>query len=68
VNNGEVFTFNSFAITFGFLLLGLILFYLFSTSKKDISRKEGIILFLIYLAFVAYEIFTGSQGVNSIHD
>lgn len=56
INAGEVFTFNSFLITFLFIASGLGLFYFFSQSKKDISQKEGSILLLAYLAFVIYEI------------
>lgn len=59
VNDGEVFTFNSFLITFLFIITGLILFYFFSQSKKDISRKEGIILMAVYGLFVVYEISRG---------
>lgn len=57
--NGEVFTFNSFLITFLFIVSGLGLFYFFSQSKKDISRKEGFILLGIYLAFIVYEVVKG---------
>lgn len=39
-----------------FLLMGLSLFYLFSSSKNDISRAEGAALCLVYVAFVAIEI------------
>jgi len=59
VNDGEVFTFNSFLTTFLFIAFGLGLFYLFSQSKKDISRKEGLALLAIYIIFVAYEISKG---------
>ena len=61
-NDGEVFTFNSFIITFIFLITGLFMFYYFSQSKKDISKKEGIILLSIYIAFVIYEISKGVLG------
>lgn len=59
INNGEIFTFNSFFITFLFLASGLGLFYYFSQSKKDISKKEGLILLAVYLAFVVYEVSRG---------
>lgn len=59
VNDGESFTFNSFAITFIFMTTGLILFYYFSRSRKDISRKEGLVLLLVYLSFVVYEVTKG---------
>lgn len=62
INDGEVFTFNSFLVTFIFILSGLGLFFFFSRSKKDISRKEGFVLLAIYVAFVIYEI---SKGITT---
>ncbi len=59
-SDGEVFTFNSFMMTFLFIVSGLTLFYFFAQSRKDISTKEGVILFIVYAAFVLYEI---SKGV-----
>jgi len=55
LNDGQVFTFNSFLVTFLFIVLGLSLFYYFSKSKKDISREEGIALLCMYFGFVIYE-------------
>jgi cation:H+ antiporter len=40
-----------------FTVLGLGLFYYFALSKREISRKEGIILLTIYFAFICFEIF-----------
>lgn len=62
INEGEVLTFNSFAVTFLFILSGLVLFYIFSQSKKDISRKEGILLLVVYIIFVIYEISKSMSG------
>lgn len=59
INDGEVFTFNSFLTTFLFVVSGLTLFYFFSQSKKDISRKEGIVLLAVYFTFVLYELSRG---------
>ena len=56
INDGEVLTANSFLATYGFTVLGLVLFYYFSQSKRDISIKEGIILMSVYLFFVFYEL------------
>lgn len=50
VGNGRL------ATTFVLFLLGLTLFYIFSRSKKDISRLEGIGLFAVYGAFLILEI------------
>jgi len=46
---------NFFATLFLFSF-GLVLFYLFARSKKDISRDEGIILLLVYLLFLVIEV------------
>ncbi len=43
--------------TMGMMLLGLGVFYFFSRSKQDISRREGKILLLVYLLFLVVEIF-----------
>lgn len=43
--------------TMGMMLLGLGVFYYFSRSKQDISRREGKILLLVYLLFLVVEIF-----------
>lgn len=59
INDGEVFTFNSFIVTCMFIVSGLGLFYFFAQSKKDISWKEGVALLLVYMAFVLYEISSG---------
>lgn len=58
---GEVVTVNHFAMTFVFIILGLGLFYFFSRNDKTISRREGIILLILYGAFVLYELQRG-QG------
>ena len=59
VSGGEVIALNSFGATFMFVLFGLSLFYFFSLSKKDISRKEGFVLLVVYLAFVIFELGRG---------
>lgn len=46
---------DSFQILF-LTLLGLGVFYLFSRSKNDISKKEGKILLLIYLLFIITQV------------
>lgn len=56
LNHGEVVTESRFAGTFVFILAGLVLFYLFSRSKNNISRIEGIILLLVYIGFLGFEI------------
>lgn len=47
---------NNFSLTSVIFLFSLLLFYLFSRSKRDISRQEGIALFLVYLLFVVLEL------------
>ena len=56
-NGKEVAVSDHFGKTLIFTLLGLGLFFYFSRSKNDISRKEGIVLFFVYLVFVFFEIF-----------
>jgi len=62
VNDGEVFTFNSFFVTFLFIVTGLVMFYYFSQSKKDISAKEGAIMLTVYFAFLIFELSKGFFG------
>lgn len=47
---------NSFAISLGFLIVGLVLFYLFAKSKHTISKSEALVLFSLYLIFFASEV------------
>lgn len=47
---------NHFFITFTFMAIGLSLFYYFTRSKNDISRKEGLILLFTYFAFFLLEL------------
>lgn len=54
--SGEVLTVNNFLMTFMFIASALILFFFFSRSKNSISRKEGAILFAVYVVFVAFEL------------
>jgi len=48
---------NSYLVSLMFLILGLLLFYYFAKSKNYISRLEGMVLVLLYVIFVAVEIF-----------
>lgn len=56
LNRGDVILPNHFFRTFIFILIGLILFYIFSRSKNDISRIEGFVLLSIYILFLVVEI------------
>ncbi len=49
---------NSYAISLGFLIIGLTLFYMFAKSKHSISKLEAWGLFSLYIAFFAVELFT----------
>lgn len=53
----EIIIENNFLITFSFIVGGLIMFYLFSSSQRKISRFEGVILLLIYFMFIGFEIY-----------
>lgn len=59
LNDGEVITINSFIVMFILIITGLGLFYVFSQSKNEISRREGLILMAVYVAFMIFEIFRG---------
>lgn len=55
--NGKRVIFGNYAIqTLALTLLGLGVFYVFSRSKNDISRKEGLILLLVYVVFILVEL------------
>jgi len=47
---------NHFLLTLIFIVLGFGLFFLFSRSKNDISRREGTALLFLYLLFLITEI------------
>ena len=56
LNKGEVLTINNFFTTFFFITLALVLFFLFSRSKNNISRNEGFILLGVYILFLLLEV------------
>lgn len=58
INDGEVLTVSNFLPTFILLSLGLLIFFLFTRSREDISRKEGIMLMALYLLFASLELIT----------
>jgi cation:H+ antiporter len=58
LNSGEVVNVGNFWVTFIFIFLALTLFYLFSRSKQQISRKEGLIMLCTYSGFVISEVLT----------
>lgn len=55
-NRKELVLQQDFLPVYFFTILGLGLFYYFTRSKKNISRKEGLILIFVYSAFVIFEI------------
>lgn len=57
VNGASTAVPNHFLQTFIFIAGGLLIFYIFSRSKNDISREEGLVLLLGYLAFLIIEVF-----------
>jgi len=52
----ESFAVNHSFLTFGFIVGGLILFYHFYSSKRDISRTEGFFLLGMYILFSFLEL------------
>ncbi len=57
LHNGEVITVDNFFVTFIFIATALGLFYVFFTTKKFISRRNGIALLVIYLLFIIFEFY-----------
>ncbi|KXK08602.1 MAG: Inner membrane protein YrbG [Microgenomates bacterium OLB22] len=54
LHNGEVLTVSNFVTTFAFIGTGLGLFYLFFQKKHFISRKNGFVMFGLYVLFYNY--------------
>ncbi|HSA83475.1 MAG TPA: hypothetical protein VLF20_01140 [Patescibacteria group bacterium] len=55
MTTGEVVTVNNFFSPFLILIVGLVMFFIFSRSGHIISKREGVILFLLYVGFVLIE-------------
>ncbi|MCL5433183.1 MAG: hypothetical protein M1524_03685 [Patescibacteria group bacterium] len=53
----QVLLTNSYLISLLFLVFGLLVFYFFARTKNTISRIEGFALLVVYLLFLAVEIF-----------
>jgi len=62
MNGGTVTLTNNFMQSLIFIIIALTCFYFFARSKSTISRKEGIVLVLIYICFVALEFWAASNG------
>ncbi len=56
LNKSVVRVDGDFIITFIFVILAIILFYLFSRSRNDISRIEGLSLLGLYMLFLTLEL------------
>jgi cation:H+ antiporter len=56
LNNGEVLIVSNFLITFIFIAFGIMLFYYFSRSHNDISKREGLMLLAVYILFCIFEL------------
>lgn len=50
IHNGNFF------LTFVIFTLGMLAFYHFARSKRDISRKEGFMLLVVYVVFILLEL------------
>lgn len=55
-NRAPIVINGNFYITFLFIVVSLALFYLFSRSKNNISRNEGIVLLSLYVVFLITEL------------
>lgn len=51
-----IFLTNSYGVSLGFLVLGLVMFLIFARSKDTLSRLEGWMLFSLYILFLVVEI------------
>lgn len=47
---------NSYLVSLIFFIFGLCLFYYFARTKNRLSRLEGLVLLVLYVAFVLFEI------------
>ena len=47
---------SNFNVTFVFTLIAMSLFYFFFRTKNYISRNQGILLLIVYIAFVVFEL------------
>lgn len=56
IYGGQVTLTNSYMVSLLFLVVGLLVFYYFARTKNTISRAEGVVLLMIYVAFLATEI------------
>ncbi len=57
LNGGSVVVDNGYIKPFIFTFIGLVIFFLFSRTKNDISRKEGLALIIVYIFFLISEVF-----------
>ena len=55
LSGGNVMTVNSFWKTLMIAVVGFAMFYHFTKSKDDLSKREGAILLLVYVAFLILE-------------
>ncbi len=56
LNPGVIHINGNFYITVVFILISVFMFYFFSRSRNDISRKEGFLLLALYLFFLLTEL------------
>ncbi|MEK7127157.1 MAG: sodium:calcium antiporter [Patescibacteria group bacterium] len=55
-NRGDIVIPTNFFMQFIFIFGGIALFYYFSRSHQDISRREGLILLAVYVIFLAVQL------------
>lgn len=56
-NGGQVVIADHFIRPFIFTFIGLVLFFIFTRSRNDLSRQEGLVLLFGYIIFLISEIF-----------
>ena len=56
IHGKSILVTDNFTVPFMVLCFGLFAFFMFARSKNELSRKEGIILIVLFLAFGAFQI------------
>jgi cation:H+ antiporter len=56
LHNGEVLTIRSFGVTFSFILIALLLFFIFAVFNERLSRRNAFVMVALYFLFLFIEI------------
>ncbi|MEK6953847.1 MAG: hypothetical protein AABX01_02490, partial [Candidatus Micrarchaeota archaeon] len=50
-----VFSFEKFLVAYGFMVFAFLLVFFFAYRKKELARREGIMLVLLYFIFLSVQ-------------